>query len=241
MSEKPNRSVGVSRGEVIPIAAVLFVLLLAGICGQAAGQTEGLTLPIRFAVIGDRTGGHEPGIHGEIMAEIERMKPDFVVGVGDMIEGYSGDIGAIEEEWKEYAALARAFSMPFYMVPGNHDIWDSTSTDIYREHIGEPYYSFDAGPIHFVTLDTGRWSTVTSFPQEQVEGQRFDRLFGEDQDPAALPIVGADMKGMGLAPEGGAIGIDQIEIQGVVVITSAADGLGPAPGLSQDRFRPGLI
>ena len=167
-------------------AGLALLLLLLAICGSAAGRTEDLRLPIRFAVIGDRTGSHEPGIHGEIMAEIERMKPDFVVGVGDMIEGYSGDAAAVEEEWKQYEALARTFSMPFYAVPGNHDIWDSTAQDIFRKHMGEPYRSFDAGPIHFVMLDTGRWPTVTSFPQEQIDWLTSDL---EDNRDARYTIV----------------------------------------------------
>jgi len=175
MDKKKKPGSGTSRrGSYCLTMAVLSCLVLLAVFGPAAGQTEGLRLPIRFAVIGDRTGGHEPGIHGEIMMEIERMKPDFVVGVGDMIEGYTGDIGTIEEEWKQYAALAGSLSMPFYKVPGNHDIWDSTAAEVYRRRIGEPYYSFDAGPIHFVTLDTGRWATVTSFPQEQVDWLKSD-------------------------------------------------------------------
>jgi 3',5'-cyclic AMP phosphodiesterase CpdA len=154
----------------VPVLLIsIGVSLLIVSSGLAAPDASGLRLPIRFAVIGDRTGGHVPGVHGAIMTEIERMKPDFVVGVGDMIEGYSGDVAAIEEEWKEYLGLAGTFTMPFYMVPGNHDIWDSTSAELYRKHVGEPYYSFDAGPIHFVVLDTGRWSTASSFPQEQLE------------------------------------------------------------------------
>jgi hypothetical protein len=135
----------------------------------AAPEAGDLRFPVRFAVIGDRTGGHEPGIHGEILNEIERLRPDFVVGVGDMIEGYTGDTEAVQEEWAEYGSLLETLSMPFYRVPGNHDIWDSTAAELYRRRFGDPYYSFDAGPIHFVVLDTGRWSTASTFPQEQLD------------------------------------------------------------------------
>jgi 3',5'-cyclic AMP phosphodiesterase CpdA len=147
--------------------AVCLVVLGAGFC--AAAETAGLRLPIRFAVIGDRTGGHEAGIHGEVLKEIEGLKPDFVIGVGDMIEGYTSDRSAIEREWKEYDALLESLSMPFYRVPGNHDIWDDTSAEIYRSDVAEPYYSFNAGPVHFIILDTSRWPTVGSFPQQQID------------------------------------------------------------------------
>jgi hypothetical protein len=145
------------------------VLLLVSAFGFAGPQAEGLQLPVRFAVIGDRTGGHEAGIHEEILGEIERMKPDFVVGVGDMIEGYTSDAAEIEKEWREYQTMLETLSMPFYCAPGNHDIWDSTSGEFYAQHIGRPYYSLDAGPIHLVFLDTSRWSTVGTFPREQLD------------------------------------------------------------------------
>jgi hypothetical protein len=161
--------------RVVRIAVVMIVAALLVVpAGRAATGVGDLRLPIRFAVIGDRTGGHEPGVHGEIMLEIERMKPDFVVGVGDMIEGYSADLAEVEKEWKEYAGLAGTLSMPFFRVPGNHDIWDSTAAEVYRRHVGEPYYSFDTGPIHFVVLDTGRWSTIGSFPKEQLDWLKAD-------------------------------------------------------------------
>ena len=146
------------------------VAFLLGICAVRGDAPESLPLrlPVRFAVIGDRTGGHQPGIHGKIVGEIDRMNPDFVVGVGDMIEGYTGDTTAIKTEWKEYAALIRPLDVPFYMVPGNHDIWDSASAEFYRRYAGQPYYSFDTGPLPFIVLDTSRWSTVSTFPQEQI-------------------------------------------------------------------------
>ena len=49
--------------------------------------------------------------------------------------------------------------MPWYHVPGNHDInklaaTDAEALDTFRRHFGPPYYSFDYGEAHFVVLDT---------------------------------------------------------------------------------------
>jgi predicted phosphodiesterase len=145
-------------------------LLVAGMLTVlAVGFCAGGERPVRFAVIGDRTGSHEPGIHGQVLAEIERLRPDFVVGVGDMIEGYTDDIGSIDNEWQEYKRLLEALSMPIYLIPGNHDIWDEQSLERYRHHVGEPYYSFDVEDIHFIVLDTSRWDEVDALPAEQIE------------------------------------------------------------------------
>ena len=131
--------------------------------------------PVRFAIIGDRTGGHTAGIYGEIVEEIIRLKPDFVISVGDLIEGYIDDKDQILEQWVEYKALIEPLTMPFYNTPGNHDIWDDQSAEIYLAEEGEPYYSFNHGKwIHFTILDNSRWSDIDEFPAEQFAWMKKD-------------------------------------------------------------------
>jgi hypothetical protein len=129
---------------------------------------------MRFAVIGDRTGGHEPGIYGQVVHEVQRMRPDFVLQVGDMIEGYTGDTSKVSAEWREYLPLLEPLTMPIYHAPGNHDIWDENSLDLYRAFIGEPYYSFDVGEVHFVALNTSLSPLAEDFPAEQLAWLRDD-------------------------------------------------------------------
>jgi len=159
------------------VSCLLFLCLaLASACAFAepALTTEPDARPIRFAVLGDRTGGHQPEVHGQILEEIERMKPDFVIGVGDMIEGYASDTTAIKAEWKTYMELLETLSMPIYLTAGNHDIWDSTSEDLYRRLVGEPYYSFDVQGAHFIILDTSRWLEAGNIPEEQIDWLKGD-------------------------------------------------------------------
>ena len=78
--------------------------------------------PMRFVVLGDRTGGHVPSIFGQIVQEVLRLRPDFVVNVGDMIEGYTEDEKVLEEQWAEFKTLLEPLTVPVYLVPGNHDI-----------------------------------------------------------------------------------------------------------------------
>jgi len=131
--------------------------------------------PVRFAIIGDRTGGHTPGVYGDIVEEIQRLRPDFVVSVGDLIEGYIDDKAKIDEQWDEYWELIKPLSMPLYHTPGNHDIWDDQSDQIYNEEAGKPYYSFNHGKsLHFTILDNSRWGDIDDFPDEQLEWMRND-------------------------------------------------------------------
>ncbi|MBU1948568.1 MAG: metallophosphoesterase [Candidatus Eisenbacteria bacterium] len=145
------------------LSLLLPVLLLAHVPAALS-----LT-PVRFAVIGDRSSGHVPGIYGRIVREIERLKPDFVMTVGDMIEGGIEDSLTIEQLWADYLELVEPLSMPIHYAPGNNDIWSDLSERIYRRYAGEPYYSFTHEFLHFVILDNSRISNSTEFSKGQIE------------------------------------------------------------------------
>ncbi len=154
----------------LTVTCLLPLCLLVTLTGHcmigAAATVSASQLPVRFAIIGDRTGGHEPGIHGQIVQEIERLKPDFVITVGDMIEGYDDDTARVHNEWDEYLEIIKPLSMPIYYVPGNHDIWSDLSYEIYRERVAEPNYSFDCGGIHITIMENGRWDKSAQYPEE---------------------------------------------------------------------------
>ena len=42
-----------------------------------------------FAIIGDRTDDHKPGIYVDVIKEMNQLKPDIVLSIGDYIEGYT--------------------------------------------------------------------------------------------------------------------------------------------------------
>jgi hypothetical protein len=123
---------------------------------------------LRIAVIGDRTGDHQPGIYGEILKEIERMQPDLVMTVGDHIEGYTEDTVVLDSEWMEYKQLIETLTMPIYFTPGNGDILSDIQAQVYRDQIGDPYYSFDEGGYHFVVFDNARWERADQLPAEEL-------------------------------------------------------------------------
>lgn len=157
------------RDRLFLIVAFCAVLLLSGCATKSARPTK---MPeeyaVRFAILGDRTGSHQPGIYGQIVSEVQRMKPDFVMTVGDMIEGYTADTVEIKRQWEEYLSLIEPLISPIYHTGGNHDFLDTTALSFYRRYIGKPYYSFTRSGLHLIILDTGRYSKVTDFPKEQI-------------------------------------------------------------------------
>jgi 3',5'-cyclic AMP phosphodiesterase CpdA len=131
---------------------------LSGIAVAAAAWAAGEDF--HFAIIGDRTGGHVPGVYGDVVEEINRLGPDVVVSVGDQIEGYTEDVPTLEAQWDEYWGIAGGLDAPLYVCPGNHDIYNDTMLGVWKERTGrEPCYSFDYEGVHFAVLDTGRWES----------------------------------------------------------------------------------
>jgi Icc protein len=111
--------------------------------------------PFRFAVLGDRTGEVRAGVYEQVWEEIAAERPAFVVSVGDTIEGLKD--AAAEAQWREVERIYRAYKLPLYLTPGNHDIWSTASERLFREHAGHAsHYSFDHGQAHFTVLDNSR-------------------------------------------------------------------------------------
>lgn len=158
-----KEGMGKTIDTVKPLAVAIFLLIL--VIGVAtAGHAE----TVRFAIIGDRTGDHQQGVYEQIVKEVELMQPDFVMTVGDHVEGYTEDTVKLNAEWMEYKKLIESLTMPIYFTPGNHDILSDIQEQVYREQIGDPYYSFDEGGYHFVVLDNGRWERGDRLPSEEL-------------------------------------------------------------------------
>ena len=104
--------------------------------------------PLRFAVIGDRSGGVNQKAFDTVIDDIARLRPDFVLTVGDISDN------ALEEEWDRALESLSRLSVPIYYVPGNNDIIDETTRHLFTEKTGfPPFYSFDKGQAHFIVLD----------------------------------------------------------------------------------------
>jgi hypothetical protein len=141
------------------LSLIAVVAVLSALSSSALGY--------RFCVLGDRTGGHVEGVYPEIVEEMTRLAPDFIVTVGDLIEGYLDDADSTHEEWDEVIPVLDRTGIPYHVTPGNHDIWDDQSDEIYRDRVGPPYLSFDYENTHFVILDNSRIETWDDMEEEQ--------------------------------------------------------------------------
>jgi hypothetical protein len=140
-------------GAIAPIAVPP-----AATAAATAAATPGPDF--RFAFIGDRTGSAAPGIWESVVDQIEMFHPEFVVSVGDHIEGYTEDPAELDRQWTGIDGILSRLSVPYYLCPGNHDITTDGMLPVWKARTHrEPCYSFDHQGVHFIILDTSRWDT----------------------------------------------------------------------------------
>jgi len=108
----------------------------------------------RFVIMADRTGGLRPGVFKDAVEKVNLLRPDFVMSVGDYVTGYSEDAANVDREWEEFDAIVRGLDMPFFYVPGNHDVSNNVQLRRWRERLGPTYYHFLYKDVLFICLDT---------------------------------------------------------------------------------------
>lgn len=148
---------------LIAVAAAAVILVLGW--GNSGVPPAVQILPqekpfLTFAVVGDSRDGD--AIYQKIIEQVNESGAQFLVHLGDMVaHGYP-------EEWVAFRKIQTALKIPFYAVPGNHDVY--AGRGIYARQISEVasaaeatsfsaarlYYSLDVAGVHFVVLDNAR-------------------------------------------------------------------------------------
>jgi hypothetical protein len=110
----------------------------------------------QFAMITDNAGGARPGVFAKAVEMVNLLQPEFVVNAGDLIEGYSEDEEQLRAWWQEIDEFLGQLEMPFFFLPGNHDIFSDTAIKIWRERFGseQAYYHFVYKNVLFLMVDT---------------------------------------------------------------------------------------
>ena len=140
-----------------------------------------------FVIIPDRTGSERPGIFEQAIKKANMLQPDFIMSVGDLIQGPT-DIKKqspehLREQWKELVSFTSKSQAPFFYLPGNHDISSNRkgfpranddSAMVWKEFAGKnTYYSFIYKDVLFICLNSmeGKDSRVpqVGITDEQVE------------------------------------------------------------------------
>ncbi len=108
----------------------------------------------QFAIVTDRTGGHRAGVFEDAIRKLNLLRPEFVISIGDLIEGYTRDEDQIYREWDEFNGFIGQLDLPFFYVPGNHDYENEVQARIWKEKFGPSYYHFVYGNVLFLCLNS---------------------------------------------------------------------------------------
>lgn len=108
----------------------------------------------QFAVVTDRTGGMRPGVFADAVHKLNLLQPEFVMCVGDLIEGYLEDTTILNQQWQEFDSVLSYLEMPFFYLPGNHDISNPVMRELWEQRLGKRYNHFVYKDVLFITMDT---------------------------------------------------------------------------------------
>jgi hypothetical protein len=138
----------------------------------------------QFVVIGDRTGGANVAHTFKLaVGQLNLLQPEFVINVGDLIEGYSDDKAELNAEWDEVDAMLNQLKMPFFRTVGNHDIANEVAKEVWVERHGATRYAFVYKDTLFVVLDS---EDPPRTPPEGIKEKldEYNRLQTEDPEKA---------------------------------------------------------
>ena len=126
-----------------------------------------------------RTTGDPPLHFEEILEKIAQLKADLVVITGDAIHGMWGrdaDPVIIRKEWDTFDAGLSKLKIPIYRLPGNHDVHNNVTRDIYLERYPRVPFAFTFKGSRFILLDTAGINQKGKNDQATWEGlsQPFD-------------------------------------------------------------------
>lgn len=107
-----------------------------------------------FAIFSDLTGGERKGVFELAVAQLNLLRPEFIINVGDLIEGETEDRAELDRQWNSFDRRAASLRAPIFYVGGNHDLAGIAMQQVWDERHGRRYYHFVYRNVLFLVLDT---------------------------------------------------------------------------------------
>jgi len=107
-----------------------------------------------FGIVTDLNGGEREGIFDIAIEQLNLLRPELILSVGDLVEGESSNPDSIAMEYDRFDARARKAVAPLFHVGGNHDLTDPAMRKVWKDRYGAHYYYFIYKNVLFLVLDT---------------------------------------------------------------------------------------
>lgn len=108
---------------------------------------------IRFAVFSDLTGGEREDVFSVAVEQMNLLRPELIVNVGDLIEG-AADQKEIDRQWQSFDDRADRSTAPILYTGGNHDLLGVEVREAWERRNGPRYYHVRYRDVLFLILDT---------------------------------------------------------------------------------------
>lgn len=129
-----------------------------------------------FALFTDLNGGEREGIFNVAAVQLALLKPDFIVSVGDLIDGYTEDKTRLEEQWDSFDKRAEKAGAPIFRVGGNHDLSNVAMRERWAERYGPRYYHFLYRDVLFLVLDSEDFSETMIQQIYQADDETYEAM-----------------------------------------------------------------
>lgn len=107
-----------------------------------------------FALFSDLTGGEREGVFKAAITQLNLLRPELILSVGDLIEGGTSDRAQLELEWESFDQRADRARAPVFYTGGNHDLTNPEMWAVWEERYGPRYYHFIYKDTLFLVMDT---------------------------------------------------------------------------------------
>ncbi len=81
------------------------------------------------------------------VAQINGINPSFVLVTGDLTDA------GTTAQYGDFKNAVDNFTMPYHCVPGDNDVIDGGTLDLYHQELGDDYYAFDYQGFKFIGLN----------------------------------------------------------------------------------------
>ncbi len=107
-----------------------------------------------FAIIGDLNSGEREGVLEVAAEQINLLRPELTLSIGDLIEGGTEDTVVLKKELDSFDQRVTKSGTPFFHLGGNHDFTNMTMQKFWANRYGRTYYHFIYKNVLFLMLNS---------------------------------------------------------------------------------------
>lgn len=142
------------------------------------------------------TDGSPPLYFDEILSRISELDPDLLIITGDIVSGGASrskplNPDLILSDWEYFDDNVEKLGIPVFRTPGNHDVNNFTTRDIYLKRYRKPPYAITFNESRFIFLDS------VGIDQRKNDNSRYWYFLGLPFDESQINFVKKEITNQG--------------------------------------------